>query len=137
MRRDFPGTSARRFSLRSITDDITLRALEIGKATNHRIPDSIQSISLYDADTGGKVSDLTDLKMNALTIEQFTPFVVDTPVVIAGGAVRNFELRAIVDASKISNQEIDNEFFIPRIYGINSANEKFAEQVFWTLEVKR
>jgi hypothetical protein len=124
-----------RFSLQSTVDDIVLRALEMGKTTNHRIPDAIQSIALYDADTGGKISDLTDLKMNARTIEQFTPFVLDTPVVIASGEARNLELRAVVDVSKISNQEIDNEFFVPRIYGINSANEKIVEQVFWTLEV--
>lgn len=116
------------FSLSAAVDDVMLRAFEAGVPGIRRVPDPIMTLSLYDAKTGEKVSDLTNMKLSAQTIEQFTPYVLDAELMIHPHETRELELRAVVDESRLdSNGNVS--FSIPRLYGINTEQFKIAEQV--------
>ena len=117
-----------RFSLGAVVDDVLFRGFEAGVPGIRRVPDPVMSLVLYDAKTGQKISDLTNTKVGAQTIERFTPYVLDSDVLIQVGQPRELELRAVIDSQRLdSNGNIS--FTIPRLYGINTEQHKVAEQV--------
>lgn len=122
-----------RFRIKATEEDVMLRAFEIGTKHTPRPPRGVKSFALYDGETGEKLSDLTDLWTPALTIEAYTPFVLDTPITITKGTPQILELRAQVDPDVITKE--DRIFSVPRIYGVNSVDQKIAEQVFLVGEI--
>lgn len=116
------------FSLKAAVDDILFRGFEAGIQGIRRVPDPVISLALYDSKTGKKVSDLTNTKLGASTIEQFTPYVLDSELMIRPGVAENLELRASIDIARLSSNR-DVSFSIPRLYGINTEQHKIAEQV--------
>lgn len=113
-------------NMRATSGDITVRALEIGAPSVRRVSDAVTSLSLYDTRTGEKVSTLTDTKISALTLERFTVYVLDTPLVVNSQFTRTFEVRATVDESLLHTDR-SVLFALVRVYGINSENQKTAE----------
>lgn len=124
-----------RFSISAPSDAVEFRALEMGAKSVRRIPDAVVSLALYDEETGKLLSTLTDAKLSAQTLERYTVYVLDTPFAVDPKKPIVLELRARVDAAKLGNGRIIS-FNIPRLYGINSEEQKIAEQVTLSVSFK-
>lgn len=115
-------------NLRAVSSDIEVRALELGAPSVRRVSDAIVSLALYDTKTGEKLSTLTDTKISAATIERYTIYVLDTPLVTNSQFTRSVEVRAVIDPTLLRNDPTI-QFALVRMYGINTDSQKIAESV--------
>ncbi len=115
-------------NIRAVSGDVAVRALELGTPSVRRVSDAITSLALYDAETGELLSTLTDTKISAATLERYTVYVLDTPLVANAQFTRSIEVRAVIDEVLLQNDPL-LQFALVRLYGVNTDKQKIAESV--------